>query len=349
MRRRSFLSAVTVGAPLALSASLATAQTDAPENWSIGRKGRIKQGVTQGVFGRGSGANLELCCREAARLGIKGYDFFDDPTDWPLLKKYGLVLSMYRLDYPRWKDGAAGRGAMPAFAGRGRGSNGAPAAAPAGEANGRGPTTPPARGGRGPMSPPGWDAIGQKEAAGEFMAAVHTAIDMAAANDVPNIILLAGNRVPGLSDEAGADNAVAFCNQVKSHAEDKGVTLCVELISSKGGPGSYMFDHFPWGADVIKRVNSPRVKILFDIYHAQVMEGDIVQTIRDNIQLIGHFHTGGVPGRHELDDTQELNWRFIAQTIVDLGYTGFVTHEWTPAPGNDPIASLNKVMGIIDV
>ena len=110
-----------------------------------------------------------------------------------------------------------------------------------------------------------------------------------------------------------------------------------------------MFDRMSWGVDVVKRVGSPRVKILYDIYHAQIMEGYIVQTLRDNIQHIGHIHTGGVPGRHELDDTQELNYRFIAQTIADLKFTGFVTHEWSPAMGNDPIASIKKVLAIMDV
>jgi hydroxypyruvate isomerase len=104
-----------------------------------------------------------------------------------------------------------------------------------------------------------------------------------------------------------------------------------------------------WGVDVLKRVGSPRVKILYDIYHAQISEGYIVQTLRDNIQYIGHIHTGGVPGRHELDETQELNYRFIAQAIADLKFTGFVTHEWSPAPGNDPVTSIRKSLAIMDV
>jgi hydroxypyruvate isomerase len=138
---------------------------------------------------------------------------------------------------------------------------------------------------------------------------------------------------------------------VKAHAEDKGVTLCMEILNSKGlaAPPMSIFDHMAWGVDVIKRVNSPRVKILYDVFHAQLMEGDIVQTIRDNIQYIAHFHTGGVPGRHELDDTQELNYHFIAEAIADLNYTGFVTHECSPAPGNDPIASLSKAIQIMNV
>jgi hydroxypyruvate isomerase len=99
----------------------------------------------------------------------------------------------------------------------------------------------------------------------------------------------------------------------------------------------------------MKRVNSPRVKILYDIYHAQIMDGDIVRNIRDNYQWIGHFHTGGNPGRHDIDETQELNYRFIAQAVADLGFTGFIAHEYSPAPGHEPIATLNKAMEICDV
>jgi len=95
-------------------------------------------------------------------------------------------------------------------------------------------------------------------------------------------------------------------------------------------------------------VNSPRVKLLFDIYHVQIMDGDICHNIRENIQWITHFHTGGVPGRHEVDDTQELNYRFIAKTIADLGFTGYVSHEWTPSPGRDPIRSLAQAIEIMD-
>ena len=111
----------------------------------------------------------------------------------------------------------------------------------------------------------------------------------------------------------------------------------MEYLNSKVNHKDYMFDHIAWGVDVMKRVNSPRVKILFDIYHAQIMDGDIVRNIRDHFQWIGHFHTGGNPGRHEIDDTQELNYRFVMQAIADLGFKGFVTHEYSPAEGHDPI------------
>ena len=135
---------------------------------------------------------------------------------------------------------------------------------------------------------------------------------------------------------------MAFLNKVKAQAEDKGVTICMEYLNSKVNHKDYMFDHIAWGVDVMKRVNSPRVKILFDIYHAQIMDGDIVRNIRDNFQWIGHFHTGGNPGRHDIDETQELNYHFIAQAIADLNFTGFMSHEYSPAPGHDPIADAQQ-------
>ena len=143
-----------------------------------------------------------------------------------------------------------------------------------------------------------------------------------------------------MADAEGADNCVAFLNTVKAHAEDKGVTICMEYLNSKVNHKDYMFDHIAWGVDVMKRVNSPRVKILYDIYHAQIMDGDIVRNIRDHFQWIGHFHTGGNPGRHEIDETQELNYRFVMQAIAELGFTGFVTHEYSPTMGHDPIKEL---------
>jgi hydroxypyruvate isomerase len=110
-----------------------------------------------------------------------------------------------------------------------------------------------------------------------------------------------------------------------------------------------MCDHTAWGVGVCKRVNSPRVKLLFDIYHVQIMDGDVCNNIRNNFHWIAHFHTAGVPGRHEIDDTQELNYRFVARTILELGYTGFLAHEYYPAPGRDPIHSLDQAIGIMDV
>jgi hydroxypyruvate isomerase len=282
MRRRELIAGI--------AATAALAQTT-PE--PVQRKGRLKQSVTRGVFGRGM--SLEDSCREAARLGCKGYDLIG-PADWPTLKKYGLVPAMY----------------------------------------------PPGPGGNIP------DALNRKENHDKLEASMHAAIDEAKSNDVPNIITFSGNR-KGMDDREGADNCVAFLNRIKAHAEDKGVTVCMEYLNSKVNHKDYMFDHIAWGVDVMKRVNSPRVKILYDIYHAQIMDGDIVRNIRDNYQWIGHFHTGGNPGRHDIDETQELNYRFIAQAVADLGFTGFIAHEYSPAPGHEPIATLNKAMEICDV
>jgi hydroxypyruvate isomerase len=173
-------------------------------------------------------------------------------------------------------------------------------------------------------------------------------IDRCAESGCPNLITLSGNhRV--LSDAEGADNCVAFLNRVKRQAEDKDITICLELLNSKVDHKGYMCDHTAWGVDVIKRVNSPRVRLLYDIYHMQIMEGDICRTIHDNFQWIAHFHTGGVPGRHEIDDTQELNYRFVAKTIADLGFTGYVAHEYKPAPGRDARESLKQAIEIMSV
>jgi hydroxypyruvate isomerase len=142
---------------------------------------------------------------------------------------------------------------------------------------------------------------------------------------------------------------VAFLNKVKAHAEDKGITICMEYLNSKVNHKDYMFDHIAWGVDVMQRVNSPRVKILYDIYHAQIMDGDIVRNIRDHIQWIGHFHTGGNPGRKEIDETQELNYRFIAKAIADLNFTGYLGHEYSPTQGRDAVASLKQAIEICTV
>jgi hydroxypyruvate isomerase len=173
-------------------------------------------------------------------------------------------------------------------------------------------------------------------------------IDDCAAGGCPNLITFSGNR-HGMPDDQGADNCVAFLNRVKAQAEDKGVTICMELLNSKVNHKDYMCDHAAWGVAVMKRVNSPRVKLLYDIYHMQIMDGDISRTITENLQWIAHFHTGGVPGRHEIDDTQELNYRFVAKTIADLGYTGYVAHEYSPAPGHDPRESLKQAIEIMTV
>jgi len=192
------------------------------------------------------------------------------------------------------------------------------------------------------------DALNRKENHAGIEKLMHEGIDLCAKEGAPELITFSGNRA-GMSDAEGADNCVLFLNKVKAHAEDKGITICLELLNSKVNHKDYMCDHAAWGVDVMRRVDSPRVKLLYDIYHMQIMDGDIVRTIRDNIRYIAHFHTGGVPGRHEIDGTQELNYRFVAQAIADLGFTGFIAHEYTPAAGRDALKSLDEAMSIVDV
>jgi hydroxypyruvate isomerase len=163
---------------------------------------------------------------------------------------------------------------------------------------------------------------------------------------VPNVITFSGNR-RGLSDDEGRDNCILGLKRVAKIGEDAGINICLELLNSKVDHKDYQCDHTKWGVEVIKAVGSPRVKLLYDIYHMQIMEGDVIRTIRENIQYIGHFHTGGVPGRHELDETQELNWRTIAQAIADLKFEGYVAHEFVPV--KDPMASLKQAITLCTV
>ena len=163
---------------------------------------------------------------------------------------------------------------------------------------------------------------------------------------VPNLITFFGNR-KGMPDAQAIDNCVAALNRIKPMAEDAQITVIVELLNSKVDHKDYQGDHTPFGVEVVKRVDSPYVKLLYDIYHMQIMEGDVIRTIRDNKQWLAHFHTGGVPGRHELDDTQELQWRTVAKAIVDSGFTGYYAHEFIPT--RDPMTSLREAVVLCDV
>ena len=176
------------------------------------------------------------------------------------------------------------------------------------------------------------------------IASIKSDIVAASAAKVPNVITFSGNR-KGLPDAEGLENCLTGLDKVKSFAEEHGVTVNLELLNSKVDHKDYQADHSAWGIELVKRVNSPRIKLLFDIYHMQIMEGDIIRTIQANIGWFGHFHTGGNPGRHELGDKQELNWSAIARAIADTGYTGFVAHEFIPV-GTPPIKGLEDAYSI---
>ena len=171
-------------------------------------------------------------------------------------------------------------------------------------------------------------------------------IPLAAKAGVPNVITFSGNRA-GMSDDEGAKNCVIGLNRVKKIAEDNGVNICMELLNSKVNHKDYMCDHTGWGVRVVSEVNSPNIKLLYDIYHMQIMEGDLVSTIQQNIQWLGHFHTGGVPGRHELDGTQEVQWDGVMRGILAANYHGYVAHEFVPT--RDPLTSLREAVDLCDV
>jgi hydroxypyruvate isomerase len=193
----------------------------------------------------------------------------------------------------------------------------------------------------------------QKQLHNELVTSFEGFIDTCAANRCPTAAIVGGQR-KGMPYAEGANNAVAFLNRVKGRAEEKGVTLCLEVMNHKYqdptlGRVDQICDHLDWAVDVCSCVNSPRVKILFDIYHIQITDGNIVANIRDYFPLIGHFHTAGVPGRNQIDETQELNYGFIFRTIADLGFTGYIGHEYKPASGRDPVRTLENVFAITDV
>jgi hydroxypyruvate isomerase len=175
---------------------------------------------------------------------------------------------------------------------------------------------------------------------------LETTIPLAAKAGVPNVIAMFGNR-NGRSDSEAIEACVRGLSAIKPLAEEQGVTVCVELLNSKVDHAGYQGDHTAFGAAVMEGVSSPRVKLLYDIYHMQIMEGDVIRTIQTHAKHIGHFHTGGVPGRHELDDTQELNWHAVARAIADTNFTGYMAHEFTPT--REPLESLREAVKICTV
>ena len=176
---------------------------------------------------------------------------------------------------------------------------------------------------------------------------ISKAIEANAEAGFRNVIIIAGYRKDMPDDDEGIKNAVTFFKRVAGIAEKKKVFLCMEYLNSKVNHKGYMFDNMAWGAEVLKQVGSPNVKILYDIYHAQIMEGDVIRTIRDFKDIIGHYHTGGNPGRNEIDETQELYYPAIMRAIVETGYDGYVAHEFVPK--RDPLTSLAEAVKICDV
>ena len=178
------------------------------------------------------------------------------------------------------------------------------------------------------------------------LKAMNAAIEATSKEGWRNVICMSGNR-RGIDEQTGMDNTVKALKQIAPVAEKAKVILNLELLNSKVDHHDYMCDRSAWGVEVCKRVGSDNVKLLYDIYHMQIMEGDIIRTIERDHKYFGHYHTGGNPGRHELDDTQELNYKAICKAIADVGFDGYVAHEFIPV--RDPLTSLAEAVALCDV
>ena len=293
MSRRTLLtrSAQTLGAAVLLSPfeSILNALTLGTSRV----KGRLKQSACRWCYNK---IPLEEFAKSAAGLGLQGVDLLNDPKDWPVIKKYGLVSTM-----------TSGAGTIP-------------------------------------------DGCNRKDLHDQLEREFQMNIPRAAENGVPNVITFSGNR-RGMSDGEGLENTVLMLNRVKGLAEKHQVTICLELLNSKVDHRDYMADHTTWGAEVIKRVNSPRVKLLYDIYHMQSMSGDHIRNIQRYGKYISHYHTGGHPGRNEIDETQEIYYPAIVKAIVATGYKGYIGQEFVPKAKDKAgmLESLKKCVLICDV
>jgi hydroxypyruvate isomerase len=248
------------------------------------KNGRINQSASRWCYRK---LSLDQLCEAGAKMGLKGIDLLR-PSDFPTLKKYGLVCTMTS----------------------------------------------------------GGGAVNDRATREKAVASLTEAIEATAEHAFPNVIAMSGNR-NGIPDDVGIENAVGTLKEVAALAEKEKVTICIEYLNSKVDHKGYMFDNMAWGVEVCKQVGSPNVKILYDIYHAQIMEGDVIRTIQTYKDLIGHYHTGGNPGRHEIDESQELYYPAIMRAIVDSGFTGYVAHEFVPT--RDPLQSLAQAIQICDV
>ncbi|MFO0892701.1 MAG: TIM barrel protein [Isosphaeraceae bacterium] len=185
---------------------------------------------------------------------------------------------------------------------------------------------------RGLADPKYWDAS---------LKALSAAIEATAKEGWRNVITFSGNR-RGIDDKTGMDNCVKALREIVPVAEKANVILNMELLNSKVDHHDYMCDRSPWGVELVKRVGSGHFKLLYDIYHMQIMEGDVIRTIQKDHDAFGHYHTGGNPGRHEIDEGQELNYKAISKAIADIGFQGFMAHEFIPA--RDPLTSLGEAV-----
>lgn len=194
------------------------------------------------------------------------------------------------------------------------------------------------------------DGWGDARFHAELIERYRNHIDLVSQAGYTNLICFSGN-ARGMSPEQGLDNAEAGLKQVIAYAESKGVVLQMELFNSKIDHPDYLCDNSAWGIELCRRLDSPNFKLLYDIYHMQISEGDVIRTIRENHHFFGHYHTAGVPGRHEIDDTQELNYPAICRAIRDTGFKGYLAQEFLPDRTSQQakIASLRAAVQLCDV
>jgi len=190
------------------------------------------------------------------------------------------------------------------------------------------------------------DGLNKRENHDRIESELRENIDKAAANGIPSLIVFSGNR-NGLSDDDGITICAEGLKRVTPYAEEKGITLCMELLNSKVNHPDYQCDRTSWGVRLCEAVGSPRFKLLYDIYHMQIMEGDLIRTIRDNIQYFGHIHTAGNPDRRDLDTEQEIYYPAVMRALRDTGYDGYVGHEFRPK--GDGLEALKATFETCDV
>lgn len=310
LTRRQLFSRTAAWA-LGVAAGTRLSQVGAAEAGPAIRRGRLKQSIVEWPFTTaGQKWSIEQLCQVAKDLGCPSVELLPAKY-YPLLRQYGLTCAIGQIDMSP----------DPPFV-------------------------------YGFNNPDHWPRV---------MKATTEAIDAAAAFGVPSVICFTGYaaRDPKdpksrlLSPERGARNCVEGFKKIVGYAERKGVTLCLEMLNTrvadhpmKGHPG-YQGDHTDYCIDIIRRVGSPRLKLLFDVYHVQIMDGDIIRRIRQYREYIGHIHTAGNPGRGELDANQEINYPPIMQALLEVGYQGYVGQEFIPT--RDPLQGLREALSLCDV
>lgn len=310
LSRRNLLAQAAMLAAAGAVVGCASSKSVDAETRKVVECGRIKQSMAFWCFNTaGEKWDIEKQCQVAVRLGIPSIELAD-PKDYPVLKRHGLISALCP-------------GGMP--------------------------------------DPPFVKGLNNLKYQDEVVTRAKAAIDTTAAAGFPNIITFHGYKWRDADDpksgeipqEEGAKNCVTGLKRIAPHAEQKGVTVCIEMLNTrddshpmKGHPG-YQADNMDYMADIVRQVGSPRVKLLFDIYHTQVMDGDVIRRIRQYGPLIGHVHAAGCPGRAELDDTQEINYPACMKALLEVGYTGYVGHEFIPT--RDPLQGLIQAVTRCDV